>query len=182
MPTGANEQDRILAEGRYLRLVSRGGWEFTERRRSSGVVVVIVVTADAHAVLTEQFRPAVGRRVIDWPSGLAGDTAAVSDEPLHAAAARELEEETGYRAGRLTQLWDCPTSPGLTSEIVTYFLAEGLQKVTAEGSDTSESITVHEVPLDRIDAWLTAQRVAGAYIDPKVYAGLYLATRQSTTA
>jgi ADP-ribose pyrophosphatase len=66
-----------------------------------------------------------------------------------------------------------PSSAGLTSEIVDFFLATGLKRVGPGGGDHQESITVHEVPLDIAPQWLAERAAAEILIDPKVYAGLF---------
>ena len=59
-------------------------------------------------------------------------------------------EETGYAASRMSLLLQCPSSSGMSDEIVTFFLAEGLRKVGPGGGDESEDILVHAV--SRADA------------------------------
>jgi ADP-ribose pyrophosphatase len=115
--------------------------------------------------------------VIELPAGLAGDVPEDADEPLEAAARRELVEETGYEATNLERLFEGPLSAGMTTEVVTFFRATGLTKTGAGGGDGSESITVHEVPLAEADRWLAGQAAAGKLVDPKVYVGLYVLTR-----
>ena len=156
-----------------MRFVNHGGWEYVERPAASGVVAVVALTDDGLLVLIEQYRPPVGRTVIELPAGLAGDVPGQSDEPLAAAAIRELREETGYQAEQMQQLTAGPSSAGLTSEIVTLFLASGLTKVGPGGGDASEDIRVHEVPLVDVHDWLARKLQDGAPTDPKVYAGLY---------
>lgn len=129
----------ILGEGRFLRLVSVDTWEWVERRRVSGVVAVVAVTPDERLLLTGQRRRAVDRQVIDLPAGLAGDDPGAEDEGLPAAARRELEEETGWTADRLVVVATCPTSPGLTSEIVTILRASGLRRIGAGGGVGDEA-------------------------------------------
>jgi ADP-ribose pyrophosphatase len=163
----------VLAAGRFLRLVRRDGWEFVERVRATGVVAIVAVTTAGELILTEQFRPAVAGRVIDLPAGLAGD--GPRTEELATAARRELIEETGYDARRLTLLAQAPTSPGLTTEVVSFFRATGLKKVAAGGGVEGEQITIHAVQLDRMDAWLRRRSRAGIQIDCKVFAGLHFA-------
>ncbi|MGE0377078.1 MAG: NUDIX hydrolase [Planctomycetaceae bacterium] len=166
---------KVLGEGRFLRLVDDGGCEFVERSRGTGVVAIIAVTDDGRVLLTEQFRPAVQAAVIDLPAGLAGDTDAFNGEDLSTAAARELEEETGYAAQTWTRLATVPTSPGLTSETVMLYLAEQVSRVGAGGGDAGEAITVHAVSLARIVTWLQQQQSnASKLIDPKVFAALWL--------
>ena len=164
----------VIAAGRHLRLVSRGGWEFADRPHVTGIVVIVPVTAENQVILVEQFRPPVNRRVIELPAGLAGDVAGEEEEDLIQAARRELLEETGYEAQSFTRLCAGPPSAGLSSEVLTFFRAHGLKRVATGGGDDSEDIEIHEVPLETIDAWLNDRaETPNVFVDPKVYAGLY---------
>ncbi len=164
----------ILAEGKYLRLVARGHWEYAERTTATGAVAIVAITDSQRLVLVEQYRIPVGANVIELPAGLAGDVVTAEPESLTTTAERELLEETGYQAGAMRLLSAGPTSAGLSSEVVTFFHATGLRKVHDGGGDPHEQITVHEQPLDTLDDWLQKQSVAGTLIDPKIFAGLYL--------
>ena len=148
---------RVLAEGRYLRLVARGHWEYAERTTASGAVV-IVATIERRIVLVEQFRIPMNGPVIELPAGLAGDVPEdrAADESTGSAnaARRELLEETGYEAGELRLLAGGPPSAGLSNEVVTFFHATQLRRIHAGGGDAHEAITVHEPPLAELDAWL----------------------------
>jgi ADP-ribose pyrophosphatase len=166
--------EEILGQGRFLRLVRRGRWEYCQRKNISGIVVIVAVTDARELVLVEQERPAVARRVIELPAGLAGDG---GEESLDVAARRELLEETGYQADRWERLCEVVPSPGLTSEVVTFYRALGLKKGGPGGGDETERIVVHVVPLAGAEAWLRARVAAGLLIDEKVYAGLYFAAR-----
>ncbi|MGH7202812.1 MAG: NUDIX hydrolase [Planctomycetaceae bacterium] len=167
----------VLASGKFLRLVDDAGWEYVERTRGCGVVAVVAVTPDHRLILTEQYRPAVGRPVIDLPAGLAGDAAGEESEAFADAARRELIEETGHDAAEMVRLLECTTSPGLTSETVTLFRAVGMRRTGDGGGDGDgdENITVHAVPLDTAADWLNQRAAEGALIDMKVYAGLWFA-------
>ena len=123
----------VLGKGKFLRLVRDGRWEFVERTNARGGVAIVAVTEQREFVLTDQFRPAVGRHVIDLPAGLSGDVKGQEDEASSLSALRELVEETGYHADDLEHLADCPSSPGLTSEIISYFLARNVRQVSAGG-------------------------------------------------
>ncbi|MEM6926727.1 MAG: NUDIX hydrolase [Myxococcota bacterium] len=160
-----------LARGKFLRLVQRDGWEWAERVNVSGVVVIVARTPDDEVLFVEQHRIPVGGPVIEFPAGLAGDVDA--EESLATAAQRELEEETGWRAGRLERLIDGPVSSGMTSETLTFFRADDLERVGPGGGEGSEDIVVHSVPRSEAVAWLRARREAGTQVDPKVYAGLF---------
>ena len=158
--------------GRYLSLLERDGWEFTSRSNASGVVVLVAVTDQREIVLVEQFRIPVGNKVIELPAGLVGDHED-PDESILKAARRELEEETGFAAAQLELLMECPSSAGMSDEIVSFVLARGLRRVGPGGGDDSEDIQVHTIPLDRVDRWLQEQRATGKPMDPKIYAALY---------
>ncbi len=164
-------KDEILFEGRFCRFRSVDTWEYVERRKACGVVAILAVTAECKVVLVEQFRPAVGKRVVEIPAGLVGDDA--ENEDYADAARRELLEETGYEPRTLKFLTDGPSAAGITNEFVTFFRADGLTRVAAGGGVAGEDITVYEVPLSEIDTWIDGKRQAGCLIDPKVYTALY---------
>ena len=129
--------DIIRYKGRYLSLLERDGWEFTSRSNATGVVVLVAVTDEREIVLVEQFRKPVGRQVIELPAGLVGDQGDSSETRL-TAAARELEEETGFEAAHLEVLMDCPSSAGMSDEIVTFVQASGLRRTGSGGGDAAE--------------------------------------------
>lgn len=166
---------QTMAEGKFVRLVRQGKWEYATRKNISGIVGLIAVTDGGKILLVEQFRPPVGRRVIELPAGLAGDAAGHEREPLAAAASRELLEETGYAAATLTEVIAGAASAGMVDEVVTLFRATGLKKVGDGAGDGSEEITLHEVPLGEAEAWLRGKVEEGLLVDLKVYAGLYFA-------
>ncbi len=166
-----NTRDKVLYQGAYLTLKSRNGWEFVARQHQ--VAVIIAWTVEDELLLVEQYREPLGRRVIELPAGLVGDESELEDEDFLDAAARELEEETGWRAGQLTEFMTCPTSAGMSDETVMFVLAENLVQVGRGGGDDSEDIVVHRVRKSFIDQWLDERRSHGLGIDPKIYAALY---------
>ncbi len=170
---------RELYAGRHLKLLTDGHWEYAERTRATGGVVILALTAQDELLLVEQFRPPVGKRVISLPAGLTGDSG--TTEEAAASAARELEEETGYRAASLRELTVGPSSPGLTSEIMTFFAAESVEKIEGAVIDPEEEITPHVVPRADLRAWLRARERDGMLIDYKIFAALYLAEWEPAT-
>lgn len=160
-------------KGRYLMLHETNGWEYVSRRYRADVVIVLALTSDNELLLVEQYRRPVNAHTIELPAGLVGDNDNPPDEALETAAIRELEEETGYRAGSVRRLLSGPTSSGLTDEMVHLFLASELQQTGPGGGDASEDITVLKVPLGEIDHWLHKQTAMGKLLDPKIYAALY---------
>ena len=166
-----------IAAGRFISLVRTDTWEYVTRNNASGVVIIVPLTADRKLLFVEQFRPPVGKHVIEFPAGLAGDIQGKEDEALELAAARELEEETGYRARNMTRAYTGPSSAGLCDEITTIFLATDLQRVGDGGGVDGEQITSHEVPLAEVDTWLAGQQQRGCYVAARVYTGLYLLSK-----
>ncbi len=162
-------------EGKFLRILKVGRWEYAERVNAVPGVVIVAITAKGKLLLTEQERLPVRSRVIELPAGLVGDAKGHETEELATAARRELLEETGYEAKELAWLATGPPSPGFSSEMVTFFHATGLRRVSAGGGEGSEKIQVHEVPLKSCEKWLQRRLKKGILIDPKVYAGLFFA-------
>lgn len=164
-----------LFETRWLVLQRIGHWDFVRRPHSNSCVGILPITADGEIVLVEQFRIPVGANVIEIPAGIVGDEDEHRGESLVESAARELLEETGYCAGKMTPLIDTPTSAGMTSEIVHLFLATDLAREHQGGGVGGEKITVHHVPIGGLHEWFAAQQAAGKIIDFKIHACLWLA-------
>jgi ADP-ribose pyrophosphatase len=166
-------EPRVLGRGRYLTLVDDGGWEYVTRPNVTGIVVIVAITGEGKLLLVEQWRPAVKNRVIELPAGMVGDVDA--HEPLVTAASRELVEETGFAAREMVPLGAGPIAVGVSDEVVSFFHALDLTRVGPGGGDASEKITVHAVRLDELRSFLAARAAEGLAVDPKIYAGLFLA-------
>jgi ADP-ribose diphosphatase len=156
---------KTIFKGKKIVVRERDGWEFVERKSAKEAVAIIAVSR-GKIVLTEQYRRPVDARVIDLPAGL------IEKHGSAETARRELEEETGFKCDRVTRLVKATTSPGITSEIVTYYRAINPVRAAKGGGVEGENITVHVVPLKNIESWLGKQR---ALIDSKVWTGLYFA-------
>lgn len=167
-------QRHIIGEGRFLRLVKVGRWEVAERTKANGVVVIVPRLDDGRWLIIEQTRFPIGGVSIEFPAGLSGDSDDVATEPLEQAAARELMEETGYLASSVRTIGRSAPSPGLTSEIMTFFYASGLEQKSDGGGIGEENIKTHLIPDAEIDAWLQIQSTR-ATVSAMVYSGLYLA-------
>ena len=174
-------ESELLFQGRFLRVIRKGHWEYVERSNTSGIVAILAITENRELVLIEQFRPPVNRRVIEIPAGLAGDIIGEEDEALAEAAKRELLEETGYEANQMEYLTEGPPSAGLSTEVVTFFRAQGLKKVSDGGGDGSENIQVHLVPLANLEAWIATKQKEGCLVDYKIFAALYFEPRGNET-
>src|SRR3954468_17454937 len=131
----------VIAQGKFVRLIKRGKWEYASRTKVTGIVGIVAVTHDEKLILVEQDRPAIQKRVIEIPAGLAGDEDGMESEDLAAAAKRELLEETGYEAAGMEYLCEGLPSAGISDEIITMFRATGLKRTGKPGGVGGEDIT-----------------------------------------
>ena len=161
-----DEIEQIVWQGRFLTTKVRGKWEYVARARGIRAAVILAIDDDNHVLLVEQFRVPLGRACIELPAGLIGDHDEGEDDTL--AAARELEEETGYRAGRMEVLGEFWSSPGMVSESFTLLRAHDLRQVGVGGGLDGEDITVHRVPLAGIARFIEQRRALGDGIDVKL--------------
>ena len=163
----------VLKQGRYIRLLQKGGWEYVQRCNCTGIVIILAMTDDQKVILTQQHRVPVRKDVIEFPAGLVNDGGSPKKETALTAAKRELLEETGYLAKKIVKVIEGPAGSGLSSDILTIVRAYGLKKVGKGGGDATENIKVCEVPLPRVEKWLIQMQRQGKLVDPKIYAGLY---------
>ena len=162
-----DQPEEIRWEGRYIVAKTRGRWEYVGRSRNIRAAVILAVD-DGHVLLVEQFRVPLGRPCIELPAGLIGDEAGSENEDAAIAAARELEEETGYRAARMESLGEYYSSPGMVSESFTLLRAHGLTQIGPGGGVDGEDITVHRVPITGIGQFITESRARGLGIDVRL--------------
>lgn len=159
--------------GNYLAIHQEGRWEYVSRVRGIGAAVLLAIDKAAngdpagdHIILVEQYRVPLKANCLELPAGLVGDE--TEGEAVEAAASRELEEETGYRAGRIENLGRFCSSPGMTSETFTMLRAADLEKVGEGGGTSHENITVHRVALSEIAAFVEAKRGEDCVIDVRI--------------
>lgn len=153
-------------QGRYIAAKRQGRWEFVNRVGNMGAAVILAIE-DGHVLLVEQYRVPLGRRCLELPAGLIGDTDATETDPLNVAA-RELEEETGYRPAEVSVIGSFASSPGMVGETFTLVRATGLTKVANGGGVEGEDIEVHRVALSEIESFIGAKRTEGVAIDVKL--------------
>ncbi|MDI1296203.1 MAG: NUDIX hydrolase [bacterium] len=161
--------EETMWQGRFITAKRRGKWEYVGRARGIHAAVILAVDEGKdgrHVLLVDQYRVPLGKRCIELPAGLVGDHEAGEDSEV--AAGRELEEETGYRPGRLDNLGQFYSSPGMVSESFTLFRAHDLMKTGEGGGVDGEDIRVHRVPLDGLAEQVAAWRDAGYAIDVKL--------------
>lgn len=112
-----------------------------ETIRHPGAAAVVPVKADGTVVLIRQFRHAAGGFIYEIPAG----KLAPGEEPIQCAA-RELEEEVGYRASTFELLSSIFTAPGFADEVIHVYRATGLTKGRQQ-LDRDEVLDVIEMPL-----------------------------------
>ena len=167
MSEGDDAKVEIMWEGRFITAKRDGKWEYVSRSRGIKAAVILAIDED-HVLLVEQYRVPLGKNCIELPAGLVGDHDHNGEEDSAPAAIRELEEETGYRAGTTEDCGEFYSSPGMVSESFSLFKASGLSKVSDGGGVEGENITVHRVALSELDEFVAQKRREGAGIDVKL--------------
>lgn len=127
-----------------------------------GAVVILAVDDDDRAMVLHQYRHPVGRRLVELPAGLLD---VEGEDPLEAAR-RELREEALLVAQRWTELFTTYSSPGLSSEAITYFVAEGL----SEAPDRGGFVPAHE-EADMSVEWVPVEDLLDAVWSGRVQDG-----------
>lgn len=136
----------------------------------SGAVTVVAVDGQGRVLLVRQHRHAAGRSLLELPAG----TLDRDEEEPEACAARELEEETGFRAGRIERLGGFFVAPGYCTEYIHAYLATDLQPGQA-GGDEDEDIEALALPPDEVLRLVDA----GELEDAKSLASLFLYLRRT---
>lgn len=160
---------QILFQGRKFRVERRdctinGAPHPFEIVAHPGAAVILPVLDDGRIVLIHNYRIAVGAELLELPAG-----AIDGAEPPEVCAARELSEETGYRAGRLTPLVSFYSSPGIFTERMHSFLATDLTP-GATAHEAGEQIRVTALALaDALAAIHTARIVDAKTIVTLLY-------------
>jgi ADP-ribose pyrophosphatase len=180
-PSGADLLERvidsrILHRGRYLTFridtVERpdGSRATREIAGHPGAVAILALDAEDRVLLVRQWRVAAGQALLEIPAGTLDVAADGSVEDPDLAAPRELEEETGMRAGSWRLLARFYTAPGFTSELMHLYLATDLRLAEGHrlGPDEDELLLLERLPWQ--DALAAAER--GEVGDAKSLVGL----------
>ena len=135
-----------------------------------GGVAIVALDADGRVLMVRQWRHAIGRALLEIPAGTLDRHADGSVEDHAGAAARELEEETGFRAATWRYLGGFYTAPGFTSELLHLYLATDLSPAHEGrlGPDDDERLELEALPLR--DAVALADR--GEIADAKSIVGV----------
>ncbi len=130
-----------------------------------GAVTILPVDAEGQILFVRQYRHAVGREMLELPAGTIDE-----NEPPETCARREIREETGFAAGKLTRVGEFYLAPGYSTEYMTVYVATELLPSPLPG-DADEFITLERVPVAQ--AYRLA--LAGELEDGKSLAALLLA-------
>src|SRR5437763_13631849 len=155
----------VMWEGKCVRALKRGKWEYASRARDINAVVVLA-EFEGKVILVDQPRVAPGCRCVELPAGLVGDED--PDATVEATAIKELEEETGFTADRVERLGDFYASPGMLSESFTLVRVHGVRRIGEGGGDENENINVHLVARKDIPNFVEQKRAEGFGIDVKL--------------
>jgi ADP-ribose pyrophosphatase len=152
---------KVALEVHHIRDAS--GRETTrEVLRHGGSVAILAFPAPGRVLLERNWRHALEQDMIELPAG----TLEPGEDPK-ACAARELAEETGYRAGRLARLLVIHPSPGILTERLVIFLAQDLEAGPPR-REAGEEIENLLVPMDEALAMVRDGRIT----DSKTVAAL----------
>lgn len=135
--------------------------------RHQGAAAVVAVDPAGRVVLIRQFRHAAGGFIWELPAGVLDHPG----ETPEACARRELLEETGLRAARLTRLTTILTTPGFTDERIHLYLAQELSEEHTAHGDDEVIAEIARVPFGEALAMIRR----GDIVDSKTICGLYLA-------
>lgn len=155
----------VMWEGRFVRALRRGKWEYASRTNGIGAVVILA-EHDGKLILVEQPRVPTDCRCIELPAGLVGDQD--PDATPETTAVKELEEETGFTCESVERLGEFYASPGMVAESFTLVRAHGVRRIGEGGGDDSEDIRVHLVPRVEIPNFVEQKRAEGYGIDVKL--------------
>jgi ADP-ribose diphosphatase len=163
---------RVIYSGKIFDLIvddveyPSGNKGIREIAHHPGGAVAVPVLDDGTILLVKQLRYPFGTHIFEFPAGKLA-----RDEDPQLAAARELEEETGYIAGSLERLTSIYTTPGFCDEVLHIFLATRLKK-SPDGHKREEgefSMMVESRPLDAAIAMVES----GEIKDAKTIVGLF---------
>jgi ADP-ribose pyrophosphatase len=155
----------LMWEGKFIRALRRGKWEYASRARDIRAVVILA-EHDGKLILVDQPRVGPDCRCVELPAGLVGDID--PDATIEATAIKELEEETGFTAERVERLGDFYSSPGMLAEAFTLVRVHGVRRIGEGGGDDNEDINVHLVARADIPNFLEQKRAEGFGMDVKL--------------
>ena len=155
----------LMWEGKFIRALKRGHWEYASRARDIRAVVILA-EHEGKVILVSQPRVAPDCHCVELPAGLVGDHD--PNATIEGTAIKELEEETGFTAGSVERLGDFYSSPGMLAEAFTLVRAHGVRRIGEGGGDEHEDIKVYLVARADIPNFLEQKRAEGFGMDAKL--------------
>lgn len=135
-------------------------------KHPGAVAVLALVEGGSKMLVVEQYRKPLEKAQVEIPAGKLEP----GEDPL-AAAGRELEEETGYRAKRLEHLQSFSTSPGFANEIIHLYVAEDFEEGRAGlDLDEEEFLTCEAITVEQARQYIRDGRICDAKTLLAVYA------------
>jgi ADP-ribose pyrophosphatase len=131
-----------------------------------GGAVVVPVKDDGKIILVNQFRYPFQQKILELPAG----KLELNEDPF-ICAVRELEEETGFKAGKVDKLGHIYTTPGFCTEILHIYLAKELIPGKHKREEGEHGMEVFEFSLDEIKEKIRKNEI----VDSKTICGIYLA-------
>jgi ADP-ribose pyrophosphatase len=119
-------------------------WDFVSHR--TGAACVLAVKPDGKILMVRQYRNALDRFTLEVPAGKRDSV----NEDTSICAARELEEETGYRAGKIEKLLSLKSTVAFCDELIDVYLATDLQKIGEQKLDEAEDIEIESYDLEEL--------------------------------
>ena len=126
-------------------------WDFIKHK---GAAAVVPITDDGKIVMVRQYRNALDRETLEIPAGGLNS----EDEKTIDAAARELEEETGYKSDDLELLITVATTVAFCNEKIDIYLARNLIQ-SKQNLDEDEYVEVEEYTVDELTDMIYAGKI-----------------------
>lgn len=127
-------------------------WDYVAHRK--GAAAVLPVLEDGRILMERQYRNALDRETLEIPAGSRDST----EEATSVCAARELEEETGYRAAKMELLITVSTTVAFCNETIDVYLATELTP-TQQHLDEDEFVEVECFTIDELKDMVLTQKI-----------------------
>jgi len=141
---------KMIYDGRVIKLhldtieLPDGNESLREVIKHPGAVAIVPVTAKGNILMVTQYRYAVGKMLLEVPAGTLNP-----HEAPETCAIREMQEETGFKPGKIEKIGGIFTAPGYTSEFIHFYLATDLIPSRLKADD-DEFVDVEELPLKTV--------------------------------
>jgi 8-oxo-dGTP pyrophosphatase MutT (NUDIX family) len=139
------------------------------------IAVILPITQQKEIVFVRQYRHAVGEILLELPAGAFHP----EEEDSAVAAARELEEETGYSAEQLIKLTTLYDNPPKDTNTIHLFLAENVHQSSKQMLDITEDIEVVLIPVSEVMETIAQRKVCVSGTIAAIFLGLNFLSRRA---